>query len=104
MTIKAFYDAASNQGWIVRIIRDGDKYGLNHCLTVNKNETLVEFYDTRYEHTDFGQFVSRYYVETLLARPSGGIDLDAGIASWKIYSDCYARITAWLKTQIEDKT
>ena len=100
MTIKAFHDAASNQGWIVRIIRDGDKYGLNSQLTLT-GKPQVEFYDTRYEHTDFGQFVSRYYVETLLARPSGGINLDAGIDSWKIYSDCYARITAWLKTQIE---
>lgn len=71
----------------VRLVCTGGKYGARNCLTHDKAEPLVEFYDDRYpmsqdpngEH--LGQFVSRYYAETLLeARTSGGLCLDGGNA------------------------
>lgn len=72
----------------VRLVKTGDAYGVHNCLTHDKAEPLVEFYDARYpmsqdpkgEH--LGQFVSRYYVETLLEpRAAGGLCLDGGNAA-----------------------
>jgi hypothetical protein len=73
----------------VRVINKGEKYGLNFCLTHNQDKPLVEFYDARYPHTEYGQFVSRYYVETILGDDgygpkSGGLSLDGGIPEWTV--------------------
>jgi hypothetical protein len=57
--------------YLARIVEVGESYGLNNCL-VNEDEPLVEIYDTRYDFTEFGQFVSRYYVSTFL-------DIDSGL-------------------------
>jgi len=65
-----------------RIVKMGEKYGLDFCLTHDENEPLVEFYDARYPHTEFGQFVSRYYYSTLSEDPGQGINLDGGIDDW----------------------
>ncbi len=67
----------------VRIVRAGDRYGLDNCLTHDKDEPLVEFYDSRYPHCEYGQFVSRYYVATILGTDRygsgvGGLILDGG--------------------------
>ena len=68
----------------VRIVRKGDKYGREFCLTYDKDEPMVEFYDGRYPHADcHGQFVSRYYVATILGTDrygsgEGGLCLDGG--------------------------
>ena len=48
-----------------RLILKGETYGLNDVLTHDKPEPLIEFYDARYMHTKFGQFVSRYYLSTI---------------------------------------
>ena len=63
---------------VVRIVYDGDRYGLRHCLVhhdAGKNDPLVEFYDGTYAGQDGfdpeGQFVSRYYLSTLLEGASG---------------------------------
>ena len=48
-----------------RIIRQGDNYGLNDCLTYDENKPpLVEFYIAATE-TKPAYFVSRYYLTTL---------------------------------------
>jgi hypothetical protein len=81
----------------VRIVQQGDKYGLNNCLTHEQKEPLVEFYDTRYPHTEFGQFVSRYNMTTLLSRKLDiGLDLDGGIPDWKIDAESMNKVTSWL--------
>ena len=61
----------------VRIVNKGDMYGRNFCLMHDEHEPVIEFYDSRYPHTKFGQFVSRYYVSTLLDH-DGGLCLDGG--------------------------
>lgn len=66
----------------VRIVNKGDKYGRDFCLTHNESgdKAMVEFYDSRYPHTEFGQFVSRYYVGTLLCKEGFyGSDIDSGL-------------------------
>lgn len=84
----------------VRLVHQGDKYGLNNCLTHEQKEPLVEFYDTRYPHTEFGQFVTRYNMSTLLERTAHvGLDLDGGIPDWKIDVEGMAKVTSWLESE-----
>jgi hypothetical protein len=75
------------RSFTVRIVRKGDRYGLNDCLTHNKAEPLVEFYDLTYTKNfgPLGQFVSRYYLDTIADIPLGqGIDLMGYEPVWKI--------------------
>jgi len=69
----------------VRVVMQGDKYGLNDCLTHNDPRPLVEFYDSRWRDApqwkQRGQFVSSYYFETLNQRESLH-DCDAGLCLW----------------------
>ena len=82
----------------VRRLNKGDKYGLDNCLTHEDERPVIEFYDSRYpfdrdvEGNVLGQFISRYYLETLLfGYPKGtprkedeGIDLMGYEPNWKI--------------------
>lgn len=66
---------------------------------VNK-AAQVEFYDTRYDHTLFGQFTGgRYYAKTLLAagRDDRGLALNGTEQDWTISAAEFARVRAWLK-------
>jgi hypothetical protein len=87
----------------VRVVNKGDKYGLNLCLTHEEDKPLVEFYDARYPHTEFGQFVSRYYVETILGDDGDGpkncgLNLDGGIPDWTVSAKDMDTVRGWLKT------
>ena len=75
----------------VRIISKGDKYGLNNVLTHEADEQLVEFWDTKHS-----QFVSRYYVETLLSH-KGGLNLHGGVPEWEISASGMAEVVEYLK-------
>ena len=85
----------------VRIVNKGDKYGRDFCLTHNEDKPLVEFYDARYPHTEFGQFVSRYYVETILGddgygSKAGGLSLDGGIPEWTVSASDMETVRSFL--------
>lgn len=81
----------------VRIVREGDTYGLANCLTHQQKESLVEFYDTRYPHTEYGQFVNRYYIDTILnIKPNVGLNLDFGVPAWQINGAAMNEVVAWL--------
>lgn len=63
------------------------------CRRLIAGAPLIEFYDTRWPNhwgCEFGQFVTRYYVESLaLAKhlhtaAGGGLMLDGGIPSWRV--------------------
>ena len=89
--------------FLVRIVREGERYGRNDCLTHDEPMPLVEFYDTRYPHTERGQFVSRYYADTIAAIPSGrGLDLDGGVPDWTIDGESMRFVTAWVRIATED--
>ena len=87
----------------VRVVNQGDKYGRDFCLTHDKANPLVEFYDARYPHTEFGQFVSRYYVSTILGtdgygRAEGGLCLDGGNANeWTVSDQDMTTVRNFLK-------
>ena len=69
-----------------------DKFNVDFTIDKKDNELLVEFFDSRYPHTPKGQFVSRYYVKTLLghegfygSRLTDGLCLHGGVPEWTIY-------------------
>jgi hypothetical protein len=81
----------------VRIVRTGDAYGLDDRL-INNDEPMVEFYDRRHMHTPRGQFVSRYYIRTLLERPDGlALALDGGVPAWTVIADDMRLVVAYLR-------
>lgn len=81
--------------WLIRLVEPGDNYGFNFCLTNNDEEPYVEFYDTRYGHTDFGQFVGRYYMSTIMEH-EGGLCLDGEVSDWQVSGKLIKRVKKWL--------
>lgn len=71
----------------VRIVCAGQGYGRDDCLMHKGADPLVEFYDARYTEGfgPRGQFVSRYYMSTMLTtEPGTALILDGGIPSWVV--------------------
>jgi hypothetical protein len=78
----------------IKIIRD-KMTDITWAVVVE--DDTVSFYDTRYDNSDYGQFVSRYYTDTLLvSEDDRGIYLDGGVPDWSISPDCYKIIIRWL--------
>lgn len=87
------YDITNERGipMRVRIVQEGQRYGLNDALVYSADDkhepyngdVLVEFFDRRYDHTPNGQFISRYYANTLLAI-KGGLNLCGGVSDWRL--------------------
>jgi len=99
------FDVTNSAGirFTVRIVRSGDRYGAfdedaydfvlvhgepSRHTTPGKLdvEPMIEFYDTRYPFTPFGQFVTRYYASTLAERADEYVSLmlDGGSSDWFI--------------------
>lgn len=86
----------------VRIVREGDCYGLDDCLTYDETDDhfragdpLIEFYDMRYTDRfgERGQFVSRYCRSTLMERDGRyGLNLDGGVPAWRIDVDAMQQV------------
>ena len=88
----------------VRILRKGEKYGLKNGLTHKVFTPLVEFYDYRHRNDKEwkrGQFVSRYYAETILDHdPNSVLSLDGGIPEWTVSAESMQEILAWLRQEL----
>lgn len=99
---------------MARVLFQGDPYGLSFCLR-HTGKPVVEFYDVEHDHTRYsladhddavragapmlGQFVSRYYIETLLeGEQDRGLCLHGGVPKWNISAECMNEIRAWLRT------
>ena len=75
-----------------------------------KDQNLVSFYDTRYDHTQYGQFIGRYYADTLLgldgwsSRGSSirdrGLNLHGGIDDWSINADNANHVVDFIEREI----
>jgi hypothetical protein len=86
----------------LRLVRKGDRYGRDFCLTHDQDEPLIEFYDGRYPHSEYGQLVSRYNVSTLLGdnKLAGcGLCLDGGVPNWVLDKDTLQVVVQWLREQ-----
>jgi hypothetical protein len=83
----------------VRIVFKGERYGLNEVLIHDRKEPLVEFYDARYAHTQYGQFVSRYYVSSVLGHPGNyGLSLYGGVPDWTLSAETMQAVKVWLRS------
>ena len=94
----------SGRTFTVRVIHKGDRYGLNDCLTHDKAEPTIEFFDKTYTEgfTPLGQFVSRYYLTTLEKRPNDGINLDGGNDGWEVSAQNRADAVAFAHSFTRD--
>ena len=84
---------------LARLVRLGDRYGLNGCIThsledshTHNKESMIEFYtligedkdgDLVWDGVKGDWFVSRYYLSTFMEVP-GGLCLDGGMPSWTL--------------------
>lgn len=84
----------------VKVLFKGDRYGLRKCLVHDEDRPLVEFYDARYDFNPEGQFVSSYYVETILSNNSkdSGLCLDGGIPDWYIDAEAMQEVYRYLQS------
>ena len=78
----------------VRRVNIDEKYGLNNCLNNDTANVLIEFYDARYQHTPYGQFISRYYAKTLKDH-QGGLSLQGDVPEWQIDAENMKKVVAW---------
>ena len=89
------------EGFNVRIVQEGESYGRNFCLVHDEADALVEFYDPKYTKGfgPDGQFVSRYYIYTLLGHEPGrvGLCLDGGIPEWSISPQGVREVQRYLR-------
>lgn len=78
----------------------------NHSTNPEQKD-LIEFYDLRYPHTpEDGQFISRYFAETLLDSYGNyaGLDLHGGEADWKIDVLTKRMVMDWYRYQERNET
>lgn len=111
----------------VHLVQEGERYGatgslvygdtvshvypdigehVNDCRLYGHGLPLVEFYDVSQDPAKFpkGQFVTRYYMSTLLGMGSVGdsigemsaLDLDGGVPNWTISGDDLQEVYAHL--------
>lgn len=86
----------------IRIVKTGDKYGRKDCLT-NDKAPMVEFYDSRFDMPDDmgrGQFVSRYYVDTILnGEYPTGLCLHGSEPEWIVSANGMKQVVDYLRQQ-----
>lgn len=83
--------------WVVRVVLQGQAFGLLDCLAHTHPDPLVEFFDPEVPDSPSmqpGWFVSRYYASTL-AQVRGGLCLDT--PPYRGVSDAFmAKLQLWL--------
>lgn len=100
-------DVITGRAWRVVLVRKGSRYGRNDCLTHDKDDPLVEFWDLKHADGTFGpggQFVSRYYLSTLFGAGTkrvGGLQLEGSVDAWHITGPCLRDIEEWLRSLIK---
>jgi hypothetical protein len=99
------FTAENGVPFLARLVKKGDQYGLNGCLAHEDARPMVEFFDRRFDLDKWlgvqGQFVSRYYVETLVAHDqSYGLLLDGGVPDWSIGADSLCAVRRWLLDEL----
>lgn len=87
----------------ILIISKNDKYGVDNTLIYEKDEPMIEFYDARKETLNkLGQFVSSYYVSTLLKDrrklEDNGLNLDMCVRDWNVSGVNMEEIFDWIYT------
>lgn len=85
----------------VKIVKNGEKPYSKSGRLIHKGRTLVEFYDYNDLNPDGNiQFVSSYYVSTLLSNPNGvdgGLCLDTGSSTWNLSKSNLEEVLIFIK-------
>ncbi|MFX4300277.1 hypothetical protein [Pseudosulfitobacter pseudonitzschiae] len=99
----------------VRVVHQGDTYGLRNSLIHEREDPLIEFFDARFDHeraedgAPLGQFISRYNLSTLEAKDGftthspihdgSGIDLQGDVDAWVVDADFIRGLSDFLVEQ-----
>lgn len=86
--------------WVCRVVEQFDRYGRGFELVHDKEKPLIEFYDARYPFTEYGQFVGRYYLDSLASNEDSGVGLllDDRIPSWRISGASLRQCLIWARS------
>lgn len=94
------------EGFNIRIVVKGETYGLDDNWINEGDDAIVEFYDAKAEPAEFGkrgQFVSRYYIFTVLnAGGKYGLQLDGGSPEWSISPAGMREVHRYLKGFLQE--
>ena len=95
--------AANGVPFRVVLLLDGLSDNYPWAPSADGTKPVVEFYDARYRNvrgfTPDGQFVSRYYLESLVGRfDRYGLDLQGDVPDWTIDASTMRTVAAWLDT------
>lgn len=94
MKTLTFVNKSTGVEWLVKLVENGDCYGLNNCLT-NEGETLVEFY-----WAEGGTFCTRYYASTIQGiAENTGLMMDGSNYRCNLDADKVNQIKEWLGEQ-----
>lgn len=92
--------------WNLRVVREGDRYGADDCLTHKDSRPMLEFYDATQSVRLFGlrgQFVNRFYFETLLDDESElrrrGLRLCGHVPAWDVTAAEMVEVFAYIKKE-----
>lgn len=84
----------NNKGreFLVLFLEPGESGAYPAAMEPDKQ--VIEFYDVLYPHTQYGQFVSRYFADEIMPGYAG-INLSGGVPVWSIDKDAMNLIRAW---------
>lgn len=108
------FDNGLGRPMVARVLLPGDAYGREGCLTweMGGDKVGIEFYDAEHRakpsFSVLGQFVSRYYLETLtgedgfgqddaLVTGRSGLNLHGGVPEWQVTGPRVSEVLAWAK-------
>lgn len=92
------FDVESGHGVVFRVVLLLDGQSVNYpAASESTGRPLVEFYDTRHPHKPEGQFVSRYYLDTLLSGRKTGLNLQGDVPDWSIDETGMNAVRRWLR-------
>ena len=97
----------------VTILRKGDRYGRNKCLTHDDEEPVVEFYNAAGSQDPEGSFIIRYFASTLLGEDGlnmgdisagdCGLCLDGGYPEWSLTPKNCVDVGKWIRKELNRK-
>ena len=96
-----FVENENNKQFAIRVIEKGDNYGRNRCLILKEDKQLIEFYDVEGAGDEWfdelGQFIERYYIESIMEIENYGLNLSANVDVWNIEGANIHKIQQWIK-------
>lgn len=112
-TFTASFTNDAGRTFNVRVLFNGDAYGLNDCLTWDKEKPGVEFWDASFGNNELGHFTgARYFADTICFKDAwtpekgfhntgelqqGGLCLDCGNREvWSIDAKTMRDIRLWI--------